>query len=268
MGANYIECDVYTGSTETQNSVMVFPSKQLFAGIDQELYMHRSKEEAIPQMGEQNHKKIREIEPEDPAHRRLVEAEAAPWVIENGDETMAFTGKYEGGQTAKYIMFVEGSKGFDAMLMERWYRFTPRTQQHTGSSTANPAAHAENPAAGSGDEESELDYDETFDDDELEETPQKRKKTLAKLSEEGEEVQTIMRHLSRGDETEEESEPPAITPGELDEKLGASPKKMDEFLLQFKDRLQTPEQKTRFKEMLHSAVLFYKANGITYLRKR
>ncbi|KGG50231.1 hypothetical protein DI09_7p100 [Mitosporidium daphniae] len=64
---------------------------------------------------------------ESPTQKALKAEEAAPWVLEDGDGK-SYSSRLEGGQQQKYVLF--GAE-FRVLLVNKWYRFSPRLSLST-----------------------------------------------------------------------------------------------------------------------------------------
>lgn len=58
---------------------------------------------------------------------RLKEEEKFPWLLEDSEDH-SFVGKFEGGQTANYVLLINQGNNFHVVPINRWYKFNPKPQ--------------------------------------------------------------------------------------------------------------------------------------------
>jgi hypothetical protein len=104
-----------------------------------------------------------------------------PWILEDADGDHSFVGKREKSQENNYVFFVNQGSSFLIVPVCKWYRFSPKSFQHANSPEDKPSLAGEKQTLhdfiGSKDGQDsprailmshmdEMDYQETFDDDE------------------------------------------------------------------------------------------------------
>lgn len=149
-------------------------------------------------------KKSEQIEYESEEYKKLKEKESNPLVLEDS-EHRAYSGKLQdlGKNNICYFAFINTGSNLRVVPIRKWYRFTQKAQNEVVNTNEKDIEIADDDAYSSADDREEIDYNETFDDDDGEEAVVSQIKEK-KLNKSGKEISNLMKNYEDSNESSED----------------------------------------------------------------
>lgn len=209
---------LFLGENDTENRLL-FSLPQNISTLAAPLSLTRESQDEI-EPDNRFKKKSEVIEQEEDDYKELKEREKAPYILVDAEQKM-FTGRLQDTRTRDndtvndeecYYVFINMGESFNVMPIGEWYRFTHKAGYETLSLEEAEQKLAKknvddkwimHKRREAKDGDKEIDYEETFDDDEAEDEINFITEEEKELDNAGEEMKKIVRNYEKESSEEE-----------------------------------------------------------------